>query len=47
MNFIVSNATDILCVVKHHHNIIYGIFNRRMVNKAVNRSLKAILVLHE
>jgi nucleotide-binding universal stress UspA family protein len=47
MNFIVSNQTDILCVVKHHHNMIYRIFNRSTVNKVMNKSIKAILVLHE
>jgi nucleotide-binding universal stress UspA family protein len=47
MNFVVSNQTDILCVVKRHHNIIYRIFNRSTVNQVLNRSIKAILVLHE
>jgi nucleotide-binding universal stress UspA family protein len=47
MNFIVSNQTDILCVVKHHHNIVYRIFNRSTVNQVMNKSIKAILVLHE
>ncbi len=47
MNFIVSNKTDILCLVKHHHNIIYRIFNRSTVNQVMNRSIKAVLVLHE
>jgi nucleotide-binding universal stress UspA family protein len=47
MNFIVSSQTDILCLVKHHHNIIYRIFNRSTVNQVMNRSVKAILVLHE
>jgi nucleotide-binding universal stress UspA family protein len=47
MNFIVSNQTDILCLVKHHHNIIYRIFNRSTVNQVMNRSVKAVLVLHE
>ncbi|HWZ21270.1 MAG TPA: universal stress protein [Cytophagaceae bacterium] len=47
MNFVVSNETDILCVVKHHHNLVYRIFNRSTINKVMNRSIKAILVLHE
>jgi nucleotide-binding universal stress UspA family protein len=47
MNFIVSNHTDILCVVKHHHNMIYRIFNKSTVNQVMNRSIKAMLVLHE
>jgi nucleotide-binding universal stress UspA family protein len=47
MNFIVSNQTDILCLVKHHHNLIYRIFNKSTVNQVMNRSIKAILVLHE
>jgi nucleotide-binding universal stress UspA family protein len=47
MNFIVGNDTDILCVVKHHHNLIYRIFNKSTVNTVMNRSIKAILVLHE
>ncbi len=47
MNFIVSNNTDILCLVKHHHNLVYRIFNKSTVNKVMNRSIKAILILHE
>jgi nucleotide-binding universal stress UspA family protein len=47
MNFIANNETDILCVVKHHHNMIYRLFNRSTVNQVMNRSIKAILVLHE
>ncbi|HSZ71063.1 MAG TPA: universal stress protein [Cytophagaceae bacterium] len=47
MNFIVSNETDILCVVKHHHNLVYRIFNKSTINKVMNRSIKAILILHE
>ena len=47
MNFILSKETDILCVVKHHHNLIYRIFNRSTVNQVMNRSIKAVLVLHE
>ncbi|MFA6087123.1 universal stress protein [Mucilaginibacter sp.] len=47
MSFIEQNQTDILCLVKHHHNIIYRLFNRSTVNQVMNRSVKAILVLHE
>ena len=47
MNFIVSNQTDILCLVKHHHNIIYRIFNKSTVNQVMNQSIKAVLILHE
>ncbi|WP_316833028.1 universal stress protein [Pedobacter aquatilis] len=47
MDFIEQNHTDILCLVKHHHNLIYRLFTSSTVNKVMNRSLKAILVLHE
>jgi nucleotide-binding universal stress UspA family protein len=47
MNYITSNQTDILCLVKHHHNLIYRIFNRSTVNRVMDRAIKAILVLHE
>jgi nucleotide-binding universal stress UspA family protein len=47
MNFIQGNNTDILCVVKHHHNLVYRIFNRSTVTQVMNKSVKAILVLHE
>ncbi len=47
LNFIVTSATDILCVVKRHHNIVYRVFNSSTVNKVLNRSIKAVLVLHE
>nr|DAH99186.1 MAG TPA: hypothetical protein [Caudoviricetes sp.] len=47
MEFIEENETDILCLVKHHHNIIYRLFNRSTVNQIMSRSVKAILVLHE
>jgi nucleotide-binding universal stress UspA family protein len=47
LNFIVTSATDILCVVKRHHNIVYRVFNTSTVNKLLNRSIKAVLVLHE
>ncbi|WP_374949166.1 universal stress protein [Mucilaginibacter sp.] len=47
MNFVEKSQTDILCLVKHHHNVIYRLFNRSTVNQVMNRSVKAILVLHE
>lgn len=47
LNFIATSETDILCLVKRHHNIVYRIFNTSTVNKVLNRSIKAILVLHE
>ena len=47
MDFIDSSQTDILLLVKHHHTLVYRIFNKSIVNQVVNRSVKAILVLHE
>lgn len=47
MNFIVSSETDILCLVKRHHGLVYRIFNTSTVNKVMARAIKAILVLHE
>ncbi len=47
MDFVQTHETDILCLVKHHHNIVYRLFNRSTVNQIMNRSVKAILVLHE
>jgi nucleotide-binding universal stress UspA family protein len=47
MDFVETHETDILCLVKHHHNIVYRLFNRSTVNQVMNRSVKAILVLHE
>jgi nucleotide-binding universal stress UspA family protein len=47
INFIVSSETDIVCLVKRHHGLVYRIFNTSTVNKVLNRSIKAILVLHE
>jgi len=47
MDFIESHETDILCLVKHHHNIVYRLFTRSTVNQVMNKSVKAILVLHE
>jgi nucleotide-binding universal stress UspA family protein len=47
MAFIDSDHTDILCLVKHHHNIVYRLLTRSTVNQVMNKSVKAILVLHE
>ncbi|PWK75901.1 nucleotide-binding universal stress UspA family protein [Mucilaginibacter oryzae] len=47
MKFIESHGTDMLCLVKHHHNIVYRLFARSTVNQVMNKSVKAILVLHE
>lgn len=47
MEFIESHETDMLCLVKHHHNIVYRLFTRSTVNQVMNKSVKAILVLHE
>jgi nucleotide-binding universal stress UspA family protein len=47
MAFIESHHTDMLCLVKHHHNIVYRLFTRSTVNQVMNKSVKAILVLHE
>jgi nucleotide-binding universal stress UspA family protein len=47
INYIVSSQTDIICVVKRHHNLVYRLFNTSTVNKVLHRSLKAVLVLHE
>lgn len=47
MDFVETGQTDILCLVKHHHNIIYRLFSRSTVNQLMNRTVKAILVLHE
>jgi nucleotide-binding universal stress UspA family protein len=46
-NYIVASNTDILCVVKRHHNIVYRFFSTSTVNKVVNRSFKAVLVMHQ
>jgi len=46
-NFVQNDHTDILCLVKHHHNVVYRLFTRSTVNQVLNRSLKAVLVLHE
>lgn len=47
LSFVEANETDILCLVKHHHNIFYRLFNRSTINQVMNKSLKAILILHE
>ena len=47
IDFIESHETDILCVVKHTHNIVYRLFTRSTVNQVMNKTVKAILVLHE
>jgi nucleotide-binding universal stress UspA family protein len=47
LQFIETNETDILCLVKHHHNIVYRLFTRSTVNQIMNKTVKAILVLHE
>ena len=47
MDFIDAQETDILCLVKHHHNVLYRIFNRSTVNQVMTKSVKAVLVLHE
>jgi nucleotide-binding universal stress UspA family protein len=47
MGYIEKNETDILCLVKHHHNVVYRIFNIDTVNRVMNRTVKAVLVLHE
>ncbi len=46
VNFISGSQTDIVCLVKRHHGLIYRLFNTSTVNKVLNRSLKAVLVLH-
>lgn len=47
IDFIETHETDILCLVKHHHNIVYRLFTKSTVNQVMNKSVKAILVLHE
>lgn len=47
IDFIENNETDILCLVKRNHNIIYRLFATSTVNEILNKSVKAILVLHE
>jgi len=47
MDFIEQHHTDILCLVKHHHNIIYRLFTSSTVNQVINKTVKAVMVLHE
>jgi len=47
VDFVENNQTDILCLVKRNHNMIYRLFASSTVNEVLNRSVKAILVLHE
>lgn len=47
LNYIKSSNTDILCLVKHQHNMIYRIFNHSTVKEVLNNPVKAVLVLHE
>lgn len=47
INFIAGSQTDIVCVVKRHHGLVYRLFTTSTVNKVLNRSIKAVLVLHE
>ncbi|MDC8103558.1 universal stress protein [Chryseobacterium sp. Chry.R1] len=46
IEFIDNNETDILCLVKRNHNIIYRLFSSSTVEEILNKSVKAILVLH-
>lgn len=47
VHFVASSGTDILCLVKRHHGVVYRIFNISTVNKVMGKSIKAILVMHE
>lgn len=47
IDFIEHHETDILCLVKHNHNIIYRLFASSTINQVLNKTVKAILVLHE
>lgn len=47
VHFVASSGTDILCLVKRHHGVVYRIFNTSTVNKVMGKSVKAILVMHE
>ncbi|HET6252822.1 MAG TPA: universal stress protein [Puia sp.] len=47
INFLAGSQTDIVSLVKRHHGLIYRLFNTSTVNKVLNRSIKAVLVLHE
>jgi len=46
-DFIKENHTDIICLVKHHHNMIYSLFTGSMVNRMISKSVRAILILHD
>lgn len=46
IDFIENHETDILCLVKRDQNIIYRLFASSTVNEVLNKSVKAILVLH-
>ena len=48
VDFVTKNETDILCLVKRDHNVIYRLFGSgTTVNQLINKSVKAVLVLHE
>ncbi len=47
INFAVSTNTDLLCLVHRHQNIIYRLFSSNTVNEVVEKSIKAVLVLHK
>lgn len=47
IDFIENNETDILCLVKRDQNIIYRLFASSTVDEVLNKSVKAVLVLHE
>jgi hypothetical protein len=47
INFISGSETDIACLVKRHHGLVYRLFNTSTVHKVLNRAIKAVLVLHE
>lgn len=46
IHFIAGSQTDIVCLVKRHHGLVYRLFNTSTVNKVLTRSIKAVLVLH-
>ena len=49
IDFVEKNNTDILCLVKRDHNVIYRLFGSgTTVNEVIShKSVKAVLVLHE
>jgi len=47
VHFVAASGTDILCLVKKHHGVVYRIFNTSTVNRVMGKSIKAILVMHE